>query len=70
MRQINTEINRIVADYADDQHIFFLDIGRAFLDDDGKLSRAVMPDLLHLNEASYATWANAMEPALQELLGE
>jgi beta-glucosidase len=70
MRQINNEINRIVDDYADDQHIFFLDIGRAFLDDDGKLSREVMPDLLHLNEASYATWANTMEPALQDLLGD
>jgi beta-glucosidase len=70
MRRINNEVNRIIADYADDQRIFFLDIGRAFLDNDGKLSRAVMPDLLHLNEASYATWANAMEPALQELLGD
>lgn len=70
MRQINNEINRIIVDYADDQHIFFLDIGRAFLDDEGKLSRDVMPDLLHLNETSYATWANAMEPALLELLGE
>lgn len=70
MRQINSEINRLVADYADDQHIFFLDIGHAFLDDDGKLAREVMPDLLHLNEASYGTWAEAMEPALQGLLGD
>jgi beta-glucosidase len=70
MRKINNEINRMIVDYADDQHIFFLDIGREFLDADGKLSREVMPDVLHLNEASYATWANAMEPALQELFGE
>lgn len=70
MRQINREINNIIATYADDEAIFFLDIGDQFLDDNGVLARDVMPDLLHLNAASYATWAAAMEPKIKELLGE
>ena len=40
------------------------------LADDGTLSREVMPDLLHLNESSYATWAKAMEPTLVKLIQE
>ena len=29
-----------------------------------------MPDLLHLNENSYRTWAESIEPKVKELLGE
>lgn len=70
MRKINNDINKIISTYADNRHIFFLDIGNKFLTSDGILSREVMPDLLHLNEKSYATWAQAMEPTLKRLLGE
>ena len=41
-----------------------------FLNEDGTLSKEVMPDLLHLNEKSYTTWAAAIEPKLKELMGE
>ncbi len=68
MRQINNRINDIIKTYADNQHIFYLNINDHFLADDGTLSRSVMPDLLHLNESSYATWAEAMEPTLVKLL--
>lgn len=70
MRQINNQINDIIKTYADNRHIFFLNINEHFLEEDGTLSREVMPDLLHLNEASYATWAEAMEPTLVKLLQE
>ena len=70
MRQINNRINDIIKTYADNQHIFYLNINDHFLADDGTLSRDVMPDLLHLNESSYATWAKAMEPTLIKLLQE
>ena len=68
MRQINNRINDIIKTYADNQHIFYLNINDHFLADDGTLSRSVMPDLLHLNESSYATWAEAMDPTLVKLL--
>jgi lysophospholipase L1-like esterase len=29
-----------------------------------------MPDLLHPNEEAYRIWAEAMEPTIQELMGE
>ena len=70
MRQINNRINDIIKTYADNQHIFYLNINDHFLADDGTLSREVMPDLLHLNESSYATWAKAMEPTLVKLIQE
>lgn len=70
MRQINNQINDIIKTYADNRHIFFLNINEHFLEEDGTLSREVMPDLLHLNEASYATWAEAMEPTLVKLMQE
>ena len=45
-------------------------MGRSSLQDDGTLSKEVMPDLLHLNEKSYTTWAESIEPKVKELLGE
>lgn len=68
MRKINDEINNIIASYADNEQVYFLNINHHFLDANGILSRAVMPDLLHLNESSYRIWAGAMEPVLSHLL--
>ena len=55
---------------ADNKMVYYLDIGPKFLAADGTLSREVMPDLLHLNEASYRTWAESIEPKVKELMGE
>ena len=63
--------NKEIAKLADGKMVFFLDIGPKFLAADGKtLSREVMPDLLHLNEKSYRTWAESIEPKVKELMGE
>jgi lysophospholipase L1-like esterase len=70
LRQLNTGINEIIAGYADDKRVFFLDINAEFLEDDGTLPKSVMPDLLHPQEAGYATWAKAMEPTIARLMGE
>jgi beta-glucosidase len=69
-RKVNSGANRIIAKLADGEMVHYLDIGDKFLNNDGTLSKEVMPDLLHLNERSYATWAEAIEPKLKELLGE
>ncbi len=69
-RQINEGANAIVAKLADNKSVYYLDIGKNFLADDGTLSKAVMPDLLHLNEKSYRTWAESIEPQVKEILGE
>lgn len=69
-RKANEGANEIVKKLADNNMVYFLDIGPKFLAADGTLSRETMPDLLHLNEASYRTWAESIEPKVKELLGE
>ena len=69
-RKVNEGANAIISKLADDKTVFYLDIGPKFLkDDEAKtLSKDVMPDLLHLNKASYETWAESIEPTLKKLL--
>lgn len=69
-RKVNEGANEIIKRLADEKMVHYLDIGSKFLAADGTLSREVMPDLLHLNEQSYRTWAESIEPKLKELLGE
>lgn len=70
LRKLNDATNKIIATYADNEHVFYLDINSTFLDDDGTLPKSVMPDLLHPNAKGYEMWAEAMEPTIQKLLGE
>ncbi len=64
------EINQALARLDDGQHIFYLDFGSQYIENDGSISKTIMPDALHPNETGYKIWANAMEPKLKELLGE
>ena len=70
LRKTNEGANAIIQKLTDDKMVHYLDIGPKFLEADGTLSREVMPDLLHLNEKSYRTWAESTEPKIKELLGE
>jgi len=47
-----------------------VDIGAAFLDENGVLPTEMMPDGTHPSEQGHRVWAEAMEPALKEVLGE
>jgi lysophospholipase L1-like esterase len=69
-RKVNEAANEIIKKLADNKTVFYLDIGPKFLTADGTLTRDVMPDLLHLNEGSYRTWAESIEPKVKELMGE
>ncbi|GAB5405778.1 MAG: sulfatase-like hydrolase/transferase [Aureliella sp.] len=62
----NLAINQRIRRFADGGRVQYLEIGDVFLQDDGTLSRDIMPDLLHLNEAGYRLWAEALEPKLRE----
>jgi len=66
-RIVNMKANKIIATFADNRTIFYLDIGDKFLDKNGVLSRDIMPDLLHPNTKGYEIWADAIEPQLQIL---
>ncbi|MFQ5731164.1 MAG: platelet-activating factor acetylhydrolase IB subunit [Planctomycetaceae bacterium] len=69
-RQVNERSNAIVAKLADEKSVFYLDIGKKFLQDDGVLPRDIMPDLLHPNQKGYEIWAKAIEPSVKKLMGE
>jgi len=62
------QVNGILAKLADNQHIFFLDIGAKFLQPDGSISKDIMPDFLHPSPAGYQIWADAITPKLTELM--
>jgi beta-glucosidase len=67
-RKINERVNAIIANYADDRDVFFLNINAALSQADGSLSKEVMPDLLHPNEKGYEIWQREMAPLLNKLL--
>uniref|UniRef100_A0A7C4LL53 GDSL family lipase n=1 Tax=Schlesneria paludicola TaxID=360056 RepID=A0A7C4LL53_9PLAN len=68
-RQTNRKANELIAKLADGQMVEYLDIGPAFLSDDGSLSTEIMPDLLHLSPKGYQIWAESIEPHVQRLMG-
>ncbi len=63
-------VNEKIARLDDGSHIRYLDIGKAFLNDDGTIATEVMPDSLHLSIKGYRIWAEAMEPTLRSMLDE
>jgi lysophospholipase L1-like esterase len=63
-------VNARIARLDDGSHVKFLDIGKAFLNEDGTIARATMPDYLHLSPRGYRIWADAMEPTLWSMLDE
>ncbi len=70
LRKVNDAANKLIAKLADEQMVFYQDINARFLDRDGKLPTAIMPDLLHPDEKGYEIWADAIEPTVAKLMGE
>ncbi len=66
LREVNETISRL----DDGSHVKYLDIGKVFLDEDGTISKEIMPDYLHLTLKGYRLWADAMEPTLWSMLDE
>ena len=64
------ELNKLLAKLDSRPFITFKDIGSVFLNDQGKLTRDIMPDLLHPGEEGYRRWAEAIEPEISKILGD
>ncbi|HEY1661370.1 MAG TPA: GDSL-type esterase/lipase family protein [Verrucomicrobiae bacterium] len=64
------QVNEALARLDDGSHIFYYDIGPQMIENDGSISRAMMPDYLHPRQMGYEIWAAAMEPKIKQLLGE
>jgi len=58
----------LASQLADGKRVYYLDINPAFLNDEGVLTREVMPDLLHPRAKGYQIWAEAMMPTLEKLM--
>lgn len=70
VREKLADASQRASEKADGEHVFYLDIGQAFLEADGTLSEDIMPDFLHPNAKGYQIWAEAMEPTLRRLLND
>jgi lysophospholipase L1-like esterase len=62
------QINALLARLDDGKAVFFEDIGNKFLDKDGGLPKAVMPDYLHLSPKGYQIWADAIKDDVKKLI--
>jgi lysophospholipase L1-like esterase len=62
------KINERIAEMGKEKYVRYLDIGQKFLEEDGSLSKKIMPDYLHLSAKGYQIWADAVEPKVKELL--
>jgi lysophospholipase L1-like esterase len=69
-REKLAEVNEKIASLADGKRVTYLDIGKQFLNDDGTISKEIMPDFLHLSPKGYRIWADAIEPTLWKMLDE
>jgi lysophospholipase L1-like esterase len=67
MRGSILQVNQILkTKYAEDEQVHFLQIGHLFTTSNGEISQLIMPDYLHLSEAGYQIWADAILPHLVE----
>jgi lysophospholipase L1-like esterase len=64
------QINDIIKKLDNGKTVFYKDIGGKFLDKEGNLPKAIMPDYLHLSEKGYQIWADAIKDDVQKLLKE
>lgn len=63
------DVNRIVSKLDDQQHVFYMDIGRKFLDEKGTfLPDSFRADNLHPQAKGYDIWGEAVSAKLAELM--
>ncbi len=63
------QVNQIAQKLADGKNVMWLDFGHRFITDDGRITREIMPDYLHLTKAGYEIWANELRDPLKKALG-
>jgi beta-glucosidase len=68
LRQKVEAINGIIAKLDDGRKTRYLDIAKVFLEANGDLPKAIMPDALHPNAKGYDLWYDAMQPTLEKML--
>jgi lysophospholipase L1-like esterase len=70
-RVANEKVNAIISKYGDDKMVFYMDINKNFLNEDGTIKKELYkPDMVHLDSKGYAAWAEAIEETVKKLMGE
>ncbi len=70
-REKLAKVNEIIAKLDDGgKSVKFLDIGKKFLQEDGTLTREIMPDFLHLSPKGYQIWTDAVKPTILQMLAK
>jgi len=69
-REKLAQVNERISKLDDGKMITYRDIGKKFLNDDGSISKEIMPDFLHLSRKGYRIWAEAVEPTLWSMMEE
>ncbi len=69
LRQLNDKANELIQKHVEGKdYVTFLSINDKFLEKDGTLPKAIMPDLLHPKQEGYQLWAEAIAPKINEML--
>ena len=61
-------INAIISQLDDGKTVFYKDIGKEFLDQNGGLPGEIMPDYLHLSAKGYEIWGKAIKGDVEKLV--
>jgi len=68
IRQSVATVNEALSKMADGNQVFYLDIGKVFLNEDGTTNDGLKRDMLHPSARGYQLWADAVQPTLEKLL--
>ncbi|MBP0444033.1 GDSL family lipase [Roseomonas sp. SSH11] len=68
-RRVNQRVNELVSRCADQRWVFYVDVGNALLDQQGRLSEQIAHDRLHLTAEGYARLSAALAPTINALMG-
>jgi lysophospholipase L1-like esterase len=69
-RLILERASEIVSKIADGKSVFYADLNHVFLNMDGSVNKAMMPDWLHPSPEATHRWLKALDPLLAQLLGD
>jgi len=67
-RVYRDKVNDEIKAFADGKTVVWLDFNAKFLEPDGTLTKAMMPDLLHPHAAGYKIWYDSLVPVLDKLI--
>jgi lysophospholipase L1-like esterase len=67
-KKIVEATNDLIAEFNDNEHVFYLDMSNSFLNSSGNQKEDLFDDTVHPTAMGYQVWYQTMEPLLQKLL--